>query len=279
LKKFYDVEEIEGFEIYDSLGLFYGVVCGVEYRRDDVYVKACLKLVAEDSVPDTDYLKKALEEKGVRVGEETLDLLVILAREHGVDIRYRAVNRSISLVKGYIASSEIAVIDDYYESGRRKGVIVLCSPREARYRGRDLQQAKPPLNPDTVVGKLVVSLEKGLIGRVTGIVVGAGQPGIRVKRIGLSKGYIAWLRFLNSIKKRKPGIYEVLASLRDPLINRRISIEDYDLLVEEMRSRGVPEDVVREVDKYIESEESRGGIFADIPWEKVHVVNDIVISD
>ncbi len=277
--RFYSIDELMNAEIYDSLGLFYGRVCGIEYRPDSPRIKACIVLEAEDTVPDIDFIKRKLTEKGVSYEEESLEFLVVLAREHNIDIPYKTVQRSINLVKGFISPSEVALIDDYIQRTQRKTIILLNNPREARYRGRTIQSSKPSPLPELVNGKLVVSLKNGVLGKAVSIVIGPGEPGLRVRRIGRVSGYIAWLRFLNDVKKKSMELYNKLAEIRDPLIKRRISLEEYDELIEEMRSKGLSSDIISMIDNYIESEEGSGNLYVDIPWSKVRVVNDIVVVE
>ncbi len=277
--KFYDYEELRGFNIYDSVGLFYGFVCGIVYREDNVYVKACIRVVAEDSVPDTDLLKKMLRSKDISVEDESLDVLVSLAREHGLDIPYKVVDQNIELVKGIFPVSEIELIDEYYEGTMRKGVMLLNTPREALYRGRKVKISTPVPLPEKIVGKLVISKKNGVLGKAYSIVIGPGYPGLRVKRLKELKGYISWLKFLSDIKKKDPDIYERLVAIKDPLLNRRIGLEEYDLLISEMRKRNIPEKIIKEIDKYIVSSEEGLSLFIDIPWPKILVVNEIVIVE
>ncbi len=273
--KFYSVEELRNAEIYDSLGLYYGNVCGVEYREDEPRIKACIIFKAEEAVPDTKRIRELLEAKGVKVGEESLEILVLLAREHGLDIPYRVVEKNVEMVKGFIKVAEIKLIDTYSELARKNTIILLNSPREARYRGRPLKQEKPAPKPEYIRGKTVVSLREGVLGKAVDIVIGPGQPGLRVKRF-MGGGYIAWLKFLNDLKTISRKYYEILAVIRDPLIHRRISIEEYDTLVETMRSKGVPEEIIKRLDNYIEAS-AQQNIYIDIPWSDVEVVNDIIV--
>ncbi len=277
--KFYDYEELRGFDIYDSAGLFYGFVCGVIFREDNVYVKACIRVVAEDSVPDIDSLKKMLRSKNISVKDESLDVLVTLAREHGLDIPYKVIGQNIELVKGIFPVSEIELIDEYYEGATRKGVILLNTPREALYRGRKVEISSPVPLPEKIVGKLVISRKNGVLGKAHSIVIGPGQPGLRVKRLKELKGYISWLKYTSDMKKKYPQVYEKLAAIKDPLINRRVGLEEYDLLISEMKKRGIPEEIIREIDKYIVSTEEGLSLFVDIPWSKILVVNEVVIVE
>jgi len=277
--KFYDYEELRGFNVYDSIGLYYGFVCGVVYREDNVYVKACIRVVAEDSVPDVDLLKKMLSSKNISVEDESLDILVSLAREHGLDIPYKVVDQNIDLVKGIFPVSEIELIDEYYEGAMRKGVVLLNTPREALYRGRKVEASSPIPLPEKIVGKLVISKKNGVLGRAYSIVIGPGHPGLRVKRLKELKGYISWLKFLSDIKKRDPILYEKLAAIKDPLMHRRIALEEYELLVSEIRKRNIPEKIIKEIDKYIVSSEEGFSLFVDIPWPKIFVVNEIIIVE
>jgi len=275
--KFYSCEELSGAEVYDSLGLLYGYVCGIDYGGEEPLVRVCVKFRAEDLMPDTAKLAEVLKSKGVEVRGEPLEVLVTLARKHGLDIPYRAVEKSIEVVKGFVKPGEIALIDSVPEGLRKRVVVLLNNPREARYRGRSTEAVKPPAKPEYVVGKLVVSLREGVVGYATAIVIGPGEPGLRVKR-PLSSGYIAWLKYASDVKAARPDLYEKIARIRDPLVHRRVSLSEYESLAEVLKRSGVPEEYVSMLEKYVEAEEGQE-LYTDIPWSRVKVANDIVIVE
>jgi len=271
----YSESELLNASVYDLYGLYYGYVCGFNYTSDRVLVKICIKYGSKDTVPDTDVLKKRLLEKGFNVETDSLEYIVTYAREIGLNIPYKTVEREIVLVKSYIAPREILVIDKAYGAGFAGYIVLLKKPREAIYRGWRDEPRKPSPKPEYVSGKHVVSITRGYLGIAKEIVVAPSEHGLRIFRAGSGAGYVSWIRFLNDIKSR--GFieeYNVLSRYMDPLKHRRIELSQLNKVVNDLKNMGVREDLINMINQYIEEE---SGMYMDIGWSEIMYVNDIIV--
>ncbi len=276
LTRFYSEKELRNSDVYDLYGFYYGYVCGFEYIGGELYIRICIKYSAEDTVPDIEVLKKRFSEKNIVLKHDDLEYMVIYAREHGIEIPYKVVEKEIVLLKSLIKPSEIAVIDKVSEPD--KYLILLKTPREARFRGWRSEPSRPAPKPEYIKEKLVVSITNGLLGIGREIVVAPNMVGLRIERIGRGVGYIQWLRFLSDLRnKGLKDIYRKLAEYRDPLLYRRLEVTEYSRLVNDLRRIGVPDNIIETLENYIE-ETSGKGIYLDIPWNNILYINDIVVA-
>ena len=267
--RFYSIDELMNAEVYDSEALFFGRVCGLTVRNGKVRLKICITAETDTIYPDYEKLRKIL---GVKE-ETSLEELVALAREKGLDIPYCRAKKKISLLKSFIEPREIKLISTAKTGQTKRTVIILNTPREARYRGRSSEQ-EPVLDPDLIENKLVVSLEKGILGCVKEIVVGPGEPGLRCESLE-KQGEIKWLAFMRKLKDQGyKKLYEKLAEWRDPLLNRRLPLT---MLGEAKRiiTESNAEEVLRLLDEYVEESPLA---HHDIPWSSVLKIGDIVLA-
>ncbi len=284
MRKFYSLDEIHGASIIDSEGLYYGSLCGVEYTAGKVELKACIKHRANDIIPDREKLYSLLVNKGINVPPTaTLEYLVRRARLEGLEIPRKTVEKEIVLVKGFVKLNEIVLIDVKYleEVGETKriAVILLNEPREAMYRGIPLQKALPEPKPEFIAGKIVISYSRGILGKAVELVVGPGEPGIRVSlKIG-SKGYISWLAYLTELKRL--GLYEVyeyLADIYDPYQHSRIDATKYDEIVGLLKRTSAPKEALDLLDKFVVAEKSIVE-YTDIPWSSIRKIRDYILVE
>ena len=268
--RFYGIDELMNAEVYDSEALFFGRVCGLTVKNGRVRLKICIMAETDTTYPDYEKLRKIL---GVNDEETSLEELVALAKEKGLDIPYRRAKKEISLLKSFIEPGEIKLISTAKTGQTKRTVIILNTPREARYRGRSSEQ-EPVLDPDLIKNKLVVSLEKGILGRVKEIVVGPGEPGLRCESLE-KQGEIKWLAFMRKLKEQGyKKLYEKLAEWRDPLLNRRLPLEllgEVKNIIAETKAG----DVLRLLEDYVEESPLA---HHDIPWSSVLKIGDIIIA-
>ncbi len=280
MPRYYPVKDLAGGHVYDLYGLYFGEICGYEYYMDRIRFRICISYSAKTTAPDIERLKEMIARRNVEVrGDEPLEYLIRIARELRVDIPYKTVDHMVRILKAYIDVDEIIQIDRYIYDGKPRIIVLLNKPREALFRGwsREVEPKETYLSKE-IIGKHVVSISNGYIGVVKDIVVGPGDMGVRVEYVKISEIYIAWLRFLNDLRRRGDlKTYNLLASIRDPLKHRRISIEEYDKLVEELKRRGVGENIIKQIKEYIEYSSMPGGA-TDISYRRIMYVNDIVVT-
>ncbi len=171
-------------------------------------------------------------------------------------------------IKGRVPVKEVRVIDRK-ELASPQGirtkiaVLVLSTPREALYRGIKPESGAPKVTePSELKGKLVVSLSKGILGYCQGLVIGAGEVGIRVV---VEPPQISWLKLLEDLRARNPKAASALALKADPLKRPRIPLSEAKALL-----KGVEVDLAR----YLE-----GGKHLDLPWSSIVKVGDVIIVE
>ncbi len=284
MARFYSLAELRGAIIVDSEGLIYGLLDDLRFLPDDVLLVAVVEASARDLVVDRDRLVEELRSRGVEVGgEDTLEYLVARAREEGLDIPVREAVRPMKLVKGFISIREVLWAD---KATLRKGedlrevkVILLKTPREARFRGIRAQETLSIPKPEELKGKLVLSLSEGILGYAGDIVIGPGEPGLRAyKGMGV-EGYINWLAFLSRLKKSgHRELYERLADYRDPLRNTRLDISLLGEVKRLLRELEAPPAVLGLLEQHVDRRPVLGS-YRDIPWSKVRKIRDVIIVE
>ncbi len=278
-RKFYSIQEIMGALVYDSEGLYYGYLCNVEPVLD-IKMYICIDFNVNDIVPDKEKLVELLRSRGLSAsGEETLEYLIYRAREEGIDIPKKRVNKNVSMVKGVITIDDIQLIDDFidYSTRERRILILLDKPKEAMYRGIPISKNPPLLTLENIKDKYVVSLSRGFLGIAIEVVVGAKELGIRIKKKGNITGYISWLAFLNTLKKKGYiELYNKLAEYIDPYATPRIELKMLDQILEFFKEASIPKEVSDLIKKYIIVEET-GSMYEDIPSSNILKIRDIII--
>ncbi len=278
-RKFYSIQEIMGALVYDSEGLYYGYLCNVEPVLD-IKMYICIDFNVNDIVPDKEKLVELLRSRGLSAsGEETLEYLIYRAREEGIDIPKKRVNKNVSMVKGVITIDDIQLIDDFidYSTRERRILILLDKPKEAMYRGIPISKNPPLLTLENIKDKYVVSLSRGFLGIAIEVVVGAKELGIRIKKKGNITGYISWLAFLNTLKKKGYiELYNKLSEYIDPYATPRIELKMLDQILEFFKEASIPKEVSDLIKKYIIVEET-GSMYEDIPLSNILKIRDIII--
>ncbi len=284
MARFYSLSELKGAAIVDSEGLIYGVLDDLRFLPDDVLLVAVIEVSARDLVVDRDRLCEMLRSRGVDVGrDETLEYLVARAREEGLDIPVCEAVRPMKLVKGFVSVREVLWVD---KASLRKGeetrevkVVLLKTPREARFRGLKPQKALSIPKPEELRNKLVLSLSEGILGYAGDIVVGPGEPGIRAyKGMGV-EGYINWLAFLSRLKKAgHRSLYEKLADYRDPLRSTRLDVSMLGEIKRLLRELEAPREILELLEQHVDRRPVMGS-YTDIPWSRVRKIRDVVIVE
>jgi len=274
MSRYYAAREIMGARIYDILGLYYGEFTGLRVEPDDVYIMASIRASAREPVIDVDNLSRLLRERGYDADNEPVEVLVGIARREGIDIPYKVAEREEVLLKGLIPSREVAIIDYRRDVMGGIAVILLSTDREARFRGLEgVSRANRVPREEDVRGKLVISIERGILGVAYGYVIGPGGAGIRAVAGGSSEEYINWLGFLNQVKRVDKKLYNRLADEVNPLKHPRVGIEEIEGLMDMIRGAGLEELLSR----YRETKPSRHGGYIDIPLSSLRSVGDAIV--
>ena len=280
MARFYSLRQLTGALIIDSEALVYGVLEGLRFQGGGAYLLAVVYVEPSRAYIDVEWVRRLLESRGVSAaGIEDVETLVKMAREHGVEVRYREAKSRVRLVKGLVPVSEVRLVDvkRVYRPGRgdeEVKVVLLSSPREARYRGHAIRHKPSAPKPDEVEGRLVVSETRGIIGYVMDVVIGPGELGLRVS-VGGGGEEVNWIAFMDELRRRGlRRVYERLASHWNPYSTRRVSKA---LVVELLKSLGDSEsgEALRLVDKHVTGPPE--GSYTDIPWSSVTKVGDVVL--
>jgi len=175
--------------------------------------------------------------------------------------------REVKHAKGRVPLDEISAIAE----GPEGPVVLLSSSREASYRG--LSPSEPtPADLERVPGRMVIAVDGRVLGRVEEVVIGPGEPGLRVRAKGA--GEIAWLKFIRDLKSRDRSLASRLEARMDPYKNPRIPEERMEYLRGLLREEGAGEDVVELLNSYVEE---KPGAVIDVPWSAVLKVGDVIL--
>ncbi|OYT40968.1 MAG: hypothetical protein B6U89_00615 [Desulfurococcales archaeon ex4484_58] len=278
---YFSAKELINSDIYDSEGLYYGTLCGLEIGEKPK-LKACLIFDIGEYIPDVERLKEKLRERGLEIPEDiTLEELVVTARTENIDIPVVEVEKRIEFTKGFLSLDEIRLVDIVYKPGRgnnwRVGVIMLEKPREAVYRGLPTPTSTPYLELlDKVIDKLVVSLSDGIIGYVQDIVFAPKDVGIRVEAVNYRSGNILWNNYLALLEAR--GYKELVELLRGSIKPaEKLDLNLYGYIHSLLYKYKAPIEAYELLNSNIEFEEMVIEKYRDISWKNVLKVGDIVI--
>jgi len=169
--------------------------------------------------------------------------------------------------KGDIPVEEISCI----AKSEDQTVILLKTPREARYRG---VEEKTPSFTDlkNIAGKLVVSVKGKIVGEAREVVIGVGEPGVRVEKKG--SGTINWIKFIRDLRVENKTLAYKLESTINPFEKPRLPTEKLNDLKKLILEKGGSEREAQKLLNYIEREKSG---FEDIPWSKILKIGDVIL--
>lgn len=282
---YYSIPELLGSLIYDSEGLFYGYVCGVEIQATPL-IMGCFKFKATEIVPDIETLKQILVEKGLEIQPDMgFEELILLARSEGIKIPTKTLNRRVELVKGRIPINEVKLIDIVYKAkdpyDLKFGVVLLNTPRETKYR-----ELKPPLGEPLierakyVEGKPVVSLSEGILGWCSGVVVGTKGLGLRVHSKIFRDGYINWANFISSLELTGyMEVYKKLVKKYDPTKYFKLSLRKYSEIHRFLEEITAPGQIFELLNENVEFLEVGIEEYTDVGWDKIIKINDVIIVE
>jgi len=264
MPRFYDERELKGTLVVDSEGLIYGKVSKITVEEDGVKLHVGVDVLVEVEEIDVERLREQLKGK-VPEGIEDEEI-VSIAKSFGLELPKKLVKRELQHEKGIVPVEQIACIAE----GGDVRVVVLSTPREAKYRG--IEERKPEYADLTgIKGKIVISLSGEVLGEAVGIVVGEGKPGIRIRRLSAKKT-INWLRFLRDLKREKRGAALRLEAKLDPYKNPKIPLEKTDDIINLLKEEGIDPS---SLNSYVE--EPEGHSCVDIPWDDVKKIGDVIL--
>lgn len=282
LQKYYSYREVIDAKIYDSTGLYFGDLCGFSINEKPL-LKACLKFNVGDMVPDINRLKGLLEERGLEIPQDlTLEELVLTARNEGLEIPMKKVVSKVEFVKAFIDLDDVLLIDvvyrRVYRGNSRIAVILLKSPREAKYRGLPLPINNPYIELiDKTIGKLVVSTSNGIIGYVSEVVFSPGKVGLRIESENYRSGVILWNNFLSILETR--GFSELGNLLRNNIgEHERLDLHLYGYIYHLLETYKAPSQVFELLNSNLEFEELLVEKYQDIEWDNILKIGDIIIA-
>lgn len=194
----------------------------------------------------------------------------------------KSIDREAEVVKGFIEVDEIDLIDiSKIVRGDREElikIVLLSTPREANFRGLPTGD-RPQYRISDIIGKLVVSRSRGVLGYAEDIVVSSRDFGVRIYRVRGSKGYINWISFLSALKKLGfSKIYEKLYEFRDPYRFNRLDISYAKTIEDMLKELGASKDVYDLLKSSMVFEELPGE-YIDISIKSILKVGDIVIAE
>ncbi|HDI74626.1 MAG TPA: hypothetical protein ENF55_01580 [Thermoprotei archaeon] len=284
VERFYSKDELKNALIVDSEGLIYGFLEDYFVEGGRVYIKAYVTVEAEELYVDYEKLFQAIRKRGVEVSENApLEILVSTARELGLDIPYRRASKRIRLVKGIFLVEEVKWISSatfVKETGEeeKKTVVLLKTPREAKYRGAR-KQKEPVLSEESIRGKLVVSLSKGVLGYAGELVVGFGRAGLRVYRKLGGRKYVNWLKFITELRRRRfVDLAEKLAEYADPYKESKLPLSKLSEVEEILRNEKVSEEVFQLLQSSVYSE-AEEPVYRDVPLDSILKIREVIIVE
>jgi len=271
MRRFYSEEEVRGALVYDCEGLLYGEVGGLALLDSGAFIDVYLRRRVGEPAVDVERLAGELGRRGLSVEGRGLAELVALARELGVEVPYRTLDRDLSFLKARVPVEEVLWVDC---SRPELKVVLLATPREAEFRG--WRPRPPPRIPrrGDVEGRPVLSLSGGVLGFAEGVVVGPGEVGVRVRRSAGGRE-VGWLAFISALRRNGKGkLAERLAGEIDPYANPRLTGEAAERAVRLVRELGSSEDV-----ELLMKHVSEPRDVVDVPWSSVVRLGDAVIVE
>jgi len=281
-KKFYSIDELKNATIIDSEGLLYGYVEDITIEESNAKLVAYTLFKINEPAINVEKLKSILSSRASLEGNEPLETLVALARKENIEIPWQVTEKEIKWIKGYVPLSEVVLIDSkqiFIDDTRAHiKTVLLSTPREAIFRGLPVNPKSQTYSPQHVIGKLVISASRGILGIAKEIVVSPGMLGFRVYRVRSRKKVVNWIAFTAHVKRMGlKEAYEKLVDFRDPYKYSKVDlslINEIEQLLEGTREK---EKIMEAMQNFIETEEA-GTEYVDIPYSEIVRVGEFVIT-
>jgi sporulation protein YlmC with PRC-barrel domain len=281
-KKFYSIDELKNATIIDSEGLLYGYVEDITIEESNAKLVAYTLFKINEPAINVEKLKSILSSRISLEGNEPLETLVALARKENIEIPWQVTEKEVKWIKGYVPLSEVVLIDSkqlFIDDTRTHIKIVLLStPREAIFRGLPVNPKSQTYRPQHVIGKLVISASRGILGIAKEIVVSPGMLGFRVYRVRSRKKVVNWIAFTTHVKRMGlKEAYEKLVEFRDPYKYSKVDLSLTNEIEQLLEGTKEKEKILGAMQNYIETEEA-GTEYVDIPYSEIVRVGEFVIS-
>jgi len=281
-KKFYSIDELKNAMIIDSEGLLYGYVEDITIEESNAKLVAYTLFKINEPAINVEKLKSILSSRVSLEGNEPLETLVALARKENIEIPWQVTEKEVKWIKGYVPLSEVVLIDSkqlFIDDTRTHIKIVLLStPREAIFRGLPVNPKSQTYRPQHIIGKLVISASRGILGVAEEIVVSPGMLGFRVYRVRGRKKVVNWIAFTAHVKRMGlKEAYEKLVEFRDPYKYSKVDLSLTNEIEQLLEGTKEKEKILGAMQNYIETEEA-GTEYVDIPYSEIVRVGEFVIS-
>jgi len=304
MERAYREDELLGATIIDSEGYVYGKVEKVNITEDEVVLLAYEEKPDVKTVADVSSLKDELL-KGVRTTfgsklrritdweiltdnikrELGLGLDEQLSDEHylkyaermGVSIPRVKATVERREQKGTVELNDIKTIR-ITVLGKEKGtrvikIILLQEPKEAAFRKIPIQNKVPYRSTDAIKDRLVLDSEGNALGYVDSVVLFQGMPGIRVyvSKVSGQVSLSLLARYLEESGKSDAAVQVRKHFMENPELHRYTA--DTEELEDFMRKKKL---AFRLPERVMSSQGTREFV-ADIPWDSVHKIGDVVL--
>ena len=312
----YRPEELIDAVVIDSEGYIYGYVKGIEIQERDVLLEIYEKRrYVTEVVDEKKLLDMLLEEfskrkRGIRRPKlsdlledirKTLGILdraelslkdymeYIEKKKMKVEIPKKKETLERKHAKGEVSVKEVRAIwvGDVPTSDakgfKRYRIILLETPRQARYANIRAPQQPPYYPPERIRGKLVLDPSAKVIGYADDLLIGPKFVGLRVKLPPVVKRGInleALAIDLKSYQEYSEYADRIRAYLKSHHSEYSPSHVDYGSLqrvVEWMREEKFPKEIIDSLVNYVEDIPVTKSQFYNIPWEAIEKIGDVVL--
>lgn len=304
MERAYREDELQEAMIIDSEGYIYGNVEKVDIDEDEIVLRAYeskpdVKTVVDPNnlktellnnvkitlttklqrLSPTDILTKNIkEELGLRLDEPLTDQhFVRYAQRLGIAIPKTKASIERRESKGTVSLQEVKAMKISVVE-RREGtevikVILLQKPREATFRKIPIQEAVPYRSTEILRDKLVLDADGVVLGYADSVVLFQDKPGIRVfssKKTGqVSLGLLN--KYLEDIGKP-----DVAALLRKHF-ERSLGSYRYTMKKEDLEDFMDKMKLTFRLPEKVMMSSSVREFVADIPWDEVHKIGDVIL--
>jgi len=304
MERAYREDELFGSTVIDSEGYIYGKVGKIKIEENSISLLVYETKPDERTVVNIGALKKELlkrtkltfftklrklshlevltqniqEELGLKPEEPQTDHHFIRYAERlGVEIPYAKVTEERREPKGIVTlrqvkSIEISTIGTGESSGVIK-VILLHKPKEAMFRKIPVQETVPYRSTEMIKDKLVLDANGLVVGYVDSVVLFRNKPGIRVYT-SKPTDFVSLHRLFTHLEEiGSPDIIEAIEKyfkIEGDTHADRLRMDDLeDFMMKTKLTFKVPEEVLHD--------RSVKGFVADIPWDVVQKMGDVVL--
>jgi len=302
MERAYREDELIDATIIDSEGYIYGKVEKITVNEDEILLLAYEEKPDVKTVVDVKSLKESLlgeikpkmsrfrkmlpedvlaenirKDLGLTVDEQLGDEhYVRYAERMGVAVPQVKASVPRKEQKGTVSFDEVKTME-VTVIGKEKAtkiikIILLKEPKEAEFRKIPIQKKVTYKSTDVIKDKLVLDAEGKALGYVDSVVLFQGTPGIRVY-VSKMSGQVSLALLTRYLEEsgQSDAAAQVRKHLADPESHRyTVEVEELeDFMHKRKLSFRLPEKVL--------SSQSSKDFVADIPWDAVSKIGDVVL--